>query len=85
MLCCQLIAAGHLYISGRQQVSKFLTKGLAAVLNLIKSIVTDDAGAVYTEYALLAVLIAIAAVVAVGLFGESVLTLFESFPLSVFD
>lgn len=55
------------------------------MLNLIKSIVTDDAGAVYTEYALLAVLIAIAAVVAVGLFGESVLTLFESFPLSVFD
>ena len=46
----------------------------------INSMVTDDAGAVYTEYALLAVLIAVVAVLAVALFGESVLALYESFP-----
>lgn len=50
----------------------------------INYLIIDDAGAVYTEYILLAVLIAVAAVGAITLFGESVLALFESFPLSVF-
>jgi Flp pilus assembly pilin Flp len=47
------------------------------MFNLINSVVTDDTGAVYTEYGLLAVLIAVAAVGAVTLFGESVLGLYD--------
>jgi Flp pilus assembly pilin Flp len=55
------------------------------MFNLINGMVIDDTGAVYAEYGLLAVLIAVAAVVAVGLFGESVFALFDSFPVTIFD
>lgn len=48
-------------------------------------LLANDEGAVHAEYALLAVLIAVIAFGAVTLFGESVLALFERFPLSIFD
>ena len=49
-------------------------------VNLINILIHDE-GAVHLEYALLAVFIAVALVGAVTLFGESVLALFERFPL----
>jgi len=50
----------------------------------MEKMITENNGAIYTEYALLAVFIAAAAVGAVRLFGESVLAVIERFPLSIF-
>ena len=47
------------------------------MLTTINNFVFDDSGAVHTEYALLGVLISIAAVGAVTLFGESVYILWN--------
>ena len=55
------------------------------MLKNLNKIGSDEQAAVNTEYALLAVLIAVALVGAVTLFGQQVLALYEMFPFDLFD
>ena len=52
---------------------------------MIKKFLLGEEAAILTEYGLLAVLIAVVAVGAVFLFGESVLALYHRLDPSVFD
>ncbi len=72
-----LIAVGQLICAGQQQSYKLMLKGNSALKIFVNRLLSDEIGVVYSEYALLAVLIAIAVLGTVTLFGESVLNLWD--------
>ena len=54
-------------------------------MEISKRLFFEEKAAILAEYGLLIFFIAAAAVTAVFIFGESVLALYESFDLSIFD